>query len=631
MHRIGYALLFSLLFLGLTAIGCDSPNNTGSDQTDCPGTEADAVCFLNADAGTSGTLCQNGKLMYCEASNPSAPDCTSRCSCTSMNCQGSCEDIEQNGSAYCKGDITVDGDIPTDGDMPDGDEPDGDKPDGDTIDGDVVADGDVIDGDVIDGDVIDGDLDDDCDPDDENECEEEEEEEVDGDSDEEEWVQPEIFDDDLIQDETTANCTFSNSRTTIKDAVALTVWDVSYTSYESIDGILHPITINGYAARPLSFSGDLPGVIQAHGLGGYADEDNATGPAALLGMFVLAYTGPGGGPSEGNPGVSSEGRPAGYDSGYRMFDTLPDARGSWFWGHAVAAMRGLTCLEHHPDVDPTKLGMTGFSGGAVATLISSAVDDRIVAAVPLSGTGAWDVATQAPSAWQHGLLTTAGLSTSSPQWLYLIESIDSSRLLGTTNTNIMMVNGTTDEFFPLTAHMATYDSIANSVTRRLSFAGNFDHGCYSLTGGESAETIGERADMHARGAQRLWFKHFFGTDSRYDYVPNPPVLTVAQTGWVRASVDGAAGHNVEVDRVTFWWSNDNGFFFFHEDLESPGKGEYEYIGIPFSLESNSIYFVDVVYKTKPLGLEKFTISSPPHIGAAPGAISIRGVDTCMVR
>jgi ABC-type sugar transport system substrate-binding protein len=38
-------------------------------------------------------------------------------------------------------------------------------------------------------------------------------------------------------------------------------------------------------------------------------------------------------------------------------DVLPDARGSWFWGHATAAMRGVTCLTTRPDVDKDKLGI----------------------------------------------------------------------------------------------------------------------------------------------------------------------------------------------------------------------------------------------------------------------------------
>jgi hypothetical protein len=43
---------------------------------------------------------------------------------------------------------------------------------------------------------------------------------------------------------------------------------------------------------------------------------------------------PGGGPPAGEEGAASEGLPASYDDNYRMWDTLTDVRGSWFWGHA---------------------------------------------------------------------------------------------------------------------------------------------------------------------------------------------------------------------------------------------------------------------------------------------------------
>src|SRR3984885_4123246 len=53
--------------------------------------------------------------------------------------------------------------------------------------------------------------------------------------------------------------------------------------------------------------------------------------------------------------------------------------------HAWDAVRSLDVLAAHPLVDPKRIGATGQSGGATATMFLSAVDDRIAAAVVCSG------------------------------------------------------------------------------------------------------------------------------------------------------------------------------------------------------------------------------------------------------
>lgn len=424
-----------------------------------------------------------------------------------------------------------------------------------------------------------------------------------------------VFDMPKIENQDTAACTFTDHKTALKDGVLLDVWKLTYQSWESLDGQLQPILIRGFAARPVG-SETLPGVVYAHGLGGFAKEANATGTAALLGMFAIAYTGPGGmDPSDpDNPDTQSQGLPAGHDNGYRLFDTVPDPRGSWFWGHYVAAMRAVTCLESRGDVDPERLGITGHSGGAVASLVAAAVDERIKVSVPLSGTGAWDVATQAPAAWQHTLLQKAGLDTQSPQWAALIQNLDARVLLPSTKARIMMINGSTDEFFPLTAHLATYDAISGT-DKRTSIAGNFDHGCYPFMLIEDQKVIEERAALRAAGGQRLWFRHWFGTDDKYLYLPAMPEVTAEPVGlatMVHATVDeGGTGYVVE--HVWFWASNDNAHLFFSTEMDELGGGFYTKL-VPATLQGNTVCYVDVQYRTKNLLFpERFSLSSRPHV------------------
>lgn len=442
-----------------------------------------------------------------------------------------------------------------------------------------------------------------------------------------EWTS--LFDPARIRDPATADCRFTNPHTALKDGVLLDVWNVSYLSWESVDGHLRPIRIRGFAARPQGASGVLPGVVQAHGLGGMSEETHATGTAALLGMFVLAYTGPGGGDVVDN---TSEGLSAGDRSGYRLFDTLADPRGSWFWGHAVAGLRGLTCLAARPDVDPNRMGMTGFSAGGVVTLIDAAVDDRIKAAVPLSACGAWDVAVQSPKAWQLTLLEEAGLTTASPEWTTLLANLDSARLLTATTAEILMVNGSADEFFPLTAHVATFDAIPGDA-KRTAIAGNFDHGCYQVTSVEDKDNVELRATASAKGGQRMWFRHAFGTDADYSYVPLAPInLTFNQLvpgAWVAGVVVDGGGAHLKVAEVRLWASTDAKLWFSLQ-LESKGNGLYGTKGTEFLPNDPTTvpYYVDVTYSTKDLILpEIFAISTRPTLPA--GFVpDIRGITSC---
>ncbi len=429
---------------------------------------------------------------------------------------------------------------------------------------------------------------------------------------------PPLFDLETIADAESADCRFDRPRQTLREGVLLDVWDLSYISWELGEGGLEPIRMRGFAARPAGQTG-LPGVVQAHGLGGFSEAGHATGLAARLGMFVVAYTGPGGGTEPGN---SSEGLPAGHDDGRRMFDTVPDVRGSWFWAHALAAMRALTCVADHPGVDADRLGMTGFSAGGVATLIAAGVDRRIRVAVPLSGTGAWDEAVRSPDAWQHGLLTTAGLSVDGPRWRALIEQLDPARLIEDTTAAVLMVNGTTDEFFPLNAHLATYDAIPGA--KRTALAGNFDHGCYALTGVEAAANIETRADTRAAGGQRLFFRHHFGADPNYRDLPATPTLRLDVAGAVALATAeiGEAGRGQRVQNVHYWWSSDAAFVFGNVELHP--EGDVWRAPVPAPLPG-TVYYVDVEYSA---GRDRFALSSRPHL--PPGFVPhIRSQGDCL--
>ena len=77
------------------------------------------------------------------------------------------------------------------------------------------------------------------------------------------------------------------------------------------------------------------------------------------------------------------------------------------------AMRGLDLLESRPEVDRTRLGVTGCSGGGTLTVYLAALDPRIRAAAPacyvtsweeqLPGTGPQDAEQQFPDQFRAGI------------------------------------------------------------------------------------------------------------------------------------------------------------------------------------------------------------------------------------
>jgi hypothetical protein len=262
------------------------------------------------------------------------------------------------------------------------------------------------------------------------------------------------------------------------------------------------------------------------------------------------------------------------------------------------------------------------------SLILSGHDDRVKAAVPLSGTHAWERAIESPQAWQHTLLAQAGLTMSSPGWVALQQAlIDPAASAARATAKVLMANGTTDEFFPLTAHFETWDAIPGG-DKRTSLAANYDHGCFSLTAIENGQKIADRADLRARGAQRLWFRHWFGTDDDYSYLPRMPTASVAgrAVSALVADVD-PGGSRLQVEEVRFWWSGDDAFHFLDQQLDHQGGSTWGKL-VPLEVPASSVWFVDVVYRTRSvLSPERFSLSSRPHLPAG-HVPRIRSIENC---
>lgn len=154
--------------------------------------------------------------------------------------------------------------------------------------------------------------------------------------------------------------------------------------YESRPGVL--VTGNLYLPEGASKDNRVPGVIIpcGHSANGKAQDvyQSAAISIALNGIAVLIYDPIGQG--ERVQLLGTDGKPvAGSTSEHTLVGV-----GGWLVGTGTAnyriwdGIRSLDYLASRPEVDPTRLGCTGNSGGGTLTSYLMAFDDRIAAAAP---------------------------------------------------------------------------------------------------------------------------------------------------------------------------------------------------------------------------------------------------------
>jgi dienelactone hydrolase len=318
----------------------------------------------------------------------------------------------------------------------------------------------------------------------------------------------------MIRDPSTLDLQVVDTWTVLEGISLVEIQEVRYTSWESVDCELRPVRIEAYIATPNSLLGgprDKPGLAAGHGLGAFADAAAASNPAAQLNAVAIAWSGPGQGQSEGTGSTPDH-----------LFDTIESPADSWFWEHAVAGMRALTVLQTLPEVDPSKLVMTGYSGGAVATHLVNGVDDRLVAAVPISGTGYLDLAaeTTPQPGWEVDMLAAMvpPRDVRSPEWQRWVLGLDPARYFPTAHAPVMLINGAQDQFFPLHSTARTFaDLYARDPRSRLLSIINWDHGWFALFNNEQPVIDADRAFEY-------WMRHHLGLGAAWTEAPPQPAL-----------------------------------------------------------------------------------------------------------
>jgi dienelactone hydrolase len=243
-----------------------------------------------------------------------------------------------------------------------------------------------------------------------------------------------------------------------------------------------PTRVFAYYAVPEKLAGKAPAMVLVHGGGGKAFSEWAT-LWAKRGYVAISMDLRGRGP-DGNRHPD-----AGPEQGIReIFDNIKDgARETWPY-HAVAAViRAVSLLAAQPEVDPTRIGITGISWGGYLTSMVSGLDDRLKVAIPVYGCGF----IYQNSPW-------AAAIDKLPERASWIENFDPSRYLAQARMPMLWVNGTNDFAYGMDNHQLSYRLAQGS--RTLTVLVRMKH---SHPDGWKPEEIGLFADQHLRGGVPL--------------------------------------------------------------------------------------------------------------------------------
>lgn len=160
------------------------------------------------------------------------------------------------------------------------------------------------------------------------------------------------------------------------DRVERDGYTVEKVYFESYPGFL----VTGNLYRPRGRTGPFPGILNPHGHWGngrMANEELGSIPGRCINQARQGY-------------VAFSYDMVGYNDSRQIDHGYGADPRQHLWGISLMGLqlwnsiRALDFLISLPDVDPTRLGCTGESGGGTQTFMLAAVDDRLQVAVPVN-------------------------------------------------------------------------------------------------------------------------------------------------------------------------------------------------------------------------------------------------------
>lgn len=209
-----------------------------------------------------------------------------------------------------------------------------------------------------------------------------------------------------------------------------------------------PVVISGLLFKP-SQGDKFPAVLLMHGSFGDAESMAYFGELlATKGYVALAISGPGQGGSTGPP-----------ETNENRLNLTSGPYYSYYYRLLYSAMRGITFLTELPFVNASRIAAAGASQGGLESLWLSALDDRLRTVVPIVAGGNFSLLVYSGSLALGHL--PSGVRLNDPESELLAKYFDPLAYVTRSKVPVLMLVGTSDEFFPLGSYNQTYSSLAS--------------------------------------------------------------------------------------------------------------------------------------------------------------------------
>ncbi|HYA22495.1 MAG TPA: acetylxylan esterase, partial [Thermoproteota archaeon] len=209
-----------------------------------------------------------------------------------------------------------------------------------------------------------------------------------------------------------------------------------------------PVIIEGLLYKP-NQNGKLPAVLVMHG--SFGDAESMAYFAELLaakGYVALAISGPGQGASTG-PSETNQNR----------LNLTGGAYYSYYYRLLYSALRGITFLTELPFVDAGRIAATGASQGGLECLWLSALDHRLRTVIPIVAGGNFSFLVFSGSLALGHL--PPGTRLDDPRGELLMKYFDPLAYVPESKAPVLMLVGTSDQFFPLDSYNQTYSLLGS--------------------------------------------------------------------------------------------------------------------------------------------------------------------------
>lgn len=160
---------------------------------------------------------------------------------------------------------------------------------------------------------------------------------------------------------------------------------------------------------------------------------------------------------------------------YYTYATTPSIKASWLYVGVATAIKAFTLLKTNPNVDASRIGITGASwGGYTTTMVNGLLGDRVKAGFSLYGSGFYDE----DSAFRSSIYPTQSWHplynnpTGRETWL---RYLDAGRRAGGIGSNFFLDAAADDYFFRPPAVEKTLFAINNSASLNFQFSPNDNH------------------------------------------------------------------------------------------------------------------------------------------------------------